>query len=858
MSTIDFGIDLGTTNSSVASCRGGDLRIFQTTELMTVTPSVVYLGRNARMLVGKKAYDAWPGDPQNTQAEFKRWMGFSDKLHFPAANRDMSAEELSAEVLKSLRADVRRATGEELTASVITVPAAFGALQCDATGRAAKMAGFLEAPLLQEPIAAAIAYGASAAGDGGKGQRWLVFDLGGGTLDIAVVSTRNGRLAVLEHQGNNRLGGKDIDRAIAEHLILPALTGQFKLPSADGQPQEYQRLFRQIIRLAEQAKIALSTAESAPIDVFNIGADLDGAPIEAAITLSRADLEKRIEPLVANCLDLVKRALAGARLGAGDVDRVLLVGGPTQMPAVRAALASLFPTGEKVLDHALDPMTVVAQGAALYASTVERTTAAPVAPGTLAADETKKTSPVGSSAAAQLKLNHERASGTSQSPVAGTFTGGASIDEVKIDAEGGVWSSGWVAVSKNTFVMEVMLAPHKPVTKFTVSGRTRSGAAVPVEPAQFAIAYMLPMAAPPLPHTIAIELSADSSRPAFDPVFKRHTPLPAEAHKTYRADRTLRPSDVDATLPIKFWEIEVSDDPQERWWDGCVHIRSETLKRPLMEGTEISLTVKIDKSRKMTVEVFVPSLNQGFTDNVYVPDPPTAKNQLQEQLGVCFDRLHRVTQAIYADDRDDLREDAQTLQMKLEFIAEQLAEHERRAALTGGGDPDALLAATENLRKIRVFLTQLEEQLTVTNRNSALITKVKGQYRYTSGLVQQFGNPAQQEPLEKLRGQMERYIESNDTRGLRYVYEQLCIIAGGLNANRVEFWQGWHDELRHPSSRYVNAEQAAHWIQRADDARSRNDLPGLKESVRELWKLRLPDQLQSSQDQAMQSGLKSD
>jgi hypothetical protein len=90
------------------------------------------------------------------------------------------------------------------------------------------------------------------------------------------------------------------------------------------------------------------------------------------------------------------------------------------------------------------------------------------------------------------------------------------------------------------------------------------------------------------------------------------------------------------------------------------------------------------------------------------------------------------------------------------------------------------------------------------------------------------------------------------------VYEQLCIIAGGLNANRVEFWQGWHDELRHPSSRYVNAEQAAHWIQRADDARAKNDLTGLKESVRELWKLRLPDQLQSSQDQAMQSGLKSD
>src|SRR4051812_18739670 len=159
MPTIDYGIDLGTTNSSAACCRKGEVRIFQSTELMSVTPSVVYIGKTGRMVVGKRAYDAWPADPQNIQAEFKRWMGFSDRLTFPASNRMMSAEELSAEVLKSLRADVRRATDEEITAAVITVPAAFGALQCDATGRAAKLAGFAEAPLLQEPIAAAIAYG---------------------------------------------------------------------------------------------------------------------------------------------------------------------------------------------------------------------------------------------------------------------------------------------------------------------------------------------------------------------------------------------------------------------------------------------------------------------------------------------------------------------------------------------------------------------------------------------------------------------------------------------------------------------------------------------------------------------------
>src|ERR1700748_2583683 len=118
--SIDFGIDLGTTNSSVGVCRGGEVRIFQTTDLRNVTPSVVYVSKTGRLLVGKKAYDIWVQDPQNTQAEFKRWMGFSDQLKCPASGRVMSAEELSAEVLKALRADASRQTQEPITSAVIT------------------------------------------------------------------------------------------------------------------------------------------------------------------------------------------------------------------------------------------------------------------------------------------------------------------------------------------------------------------------------------------------------------------------------------------------------------------------------------------------------------------------------------------------------------------------------------------------------------------------------------------------------------------------------------------------------------------------------------------------------------------
>ena len=778
--TLDFGIDLGTTNSSVACCRGGQTRLFQTTELMTITPSVVYIGRNGRMLVGKRAYDAWPADPENTQAEFKRWMGFSDTLLFPACNRRLSAEELSAEVLKSLRADVQRASGEDLTASVITVPAAFGALQCDATGRAAKLAGFEEAPLLQEPIAAAIAYGASAAG---KSQRWIVFDLGGGTLDIAVVSTRNGRLAVLEQQGNNRLGGKDIDRVLVENILLPALSSAFKLPDKKEQPAYYNRIFRSLVRVAEQAKIALSTAEKTPIDVFNIGADLAGAPIELSMELTRTEMEKQLEPLLEKCLDLTRRALDGARITSADIDRVILVGGPTQMPLVRQALASLL--GDK-LDFSIDPMTVVAQGAALYASTLERA----ILP---AATPDAKIEPAKPGVAA-IRLNHERASGTVKSPVAGNVPAATGIHEVKIDAEGGAWSSGWIPIAQERFVTEVMLQSGRPVTRFLVTARSKSGAAIAVSPAEFTIAFMLPMSAPPLPHTIAIELDSGDSKDHFDPVFKRHTPLPAEARKVYRADRSLRPSDFSTTLPIKFWEIEVSDDPQEKWWAGCVHVRADKLKRPITEGTEINLTVKIDKSRRMTVEVFIPSLNQGFAHDVFVPDPPTTRNQLQQQLDLCFDRVNRLFKFAYAAERPETAEKLQSLQLKLEQIAEHVQEEQAR----GNPDPDALLGPAEILRKIRLLITQIEEQLESERGMSPQALKLRADHRWTASVVEHHGTAADKEMMARLGEQLERYLEISDERGLKFVGEQMLQLRSSILMHQRWYFENVLQHLNRP------------------------------------------------------------
>jgi molecular chaperone DnaK len=423
---INYGIDLGTTNSCIVRLDGGEFTIMQNADQMNVTPSVVRVLRSGSMLVGRRAYNAIAEDPDNVAAEFKRLMGQKHQHAFPASGRAMSPEELSAEVLKSLLSDARRRQPDgDLSAAVITVPAAFTALQCEATARAARLAGLDEHPLLQEPIAAALAYGAR---PDSRDERWLVFDLGGGTLDIAVVSTREGRLSVLEHRGDNHLGGKDIDRLIVRNILLPHLAAQFALPD---EPAAGGRLLRKLTLIAEYAKIELSTSDETIVSLIDLGEDAEGRLIEAELPLSRAEVEAEIEPLVARCLQLAGDTLAAARLRGAELDRVLLVGGPTQMPYVRSRIGDAL--GAKV-DFSLDPMTVVAYGAALYGATLERAAGAGAAPRVAH----------GAAGKLSVRLAFDPVSTSLEAAVAGKIDGARAQEarEVKIDADNNFWTSG--------------------------------------------------------------------------------------------------------------------------------------------------------------------------------------------------------------------------------------------------------------------------------------------------------------------------------------------------------------------------------------------------------------------------------
>ena len=594
MSTvIEFGIDLGTTNSCIARWESGAVRVFQNNDQMNVTPSAIHILKSGRTIIGRRAHAALLTDSDNVAIEFKRWLGQKDRKLFPSIGKEFSSEELSAEILKALREDVKRAIGEEVTSAVITVPAAFGALQCEATARAAELAGLIEAPLLQEPVAAAIGYGIKPESEN---QKWLVFDLGGGTLDIAVVSTKDGRLNVLEHRGNNLLGGKDVDRLILEEVVIPALKTQFDVRSLDTGARS--RLRSRLLAKAEEAKIDLSREEEVVISLFDLGADDAGTPIEQEIAVTRARLATVMEHLLTQCCALVGEAIEGARIHAKDLDRILLVGGPTQSPVVRARLQSEF--GIPV-DFSVDPMTVVGRGAAIYAATLEKTHKAPI---------------LNSPEAVVIKLAFEPVSADLQPAVAGMVTSPDKAVQIKIDAEGGGWTSGWLPTSGGFFETAVQLSPAE-ITTFWTYSRNLKGRLLDTQPSEFRIRHGLVPMAPPLPHTLSFELIGFDGRPQLDPVFPKGSPLPVEKTIRYRAAHSVSPDRPDSSLAIKLWEGEFLSDPDTNEWVCNLVLAHDGVKRAIPQGAEIEVDIKISASRLINVSAFVPVLNQHFTNNVW-------------------------------------------------------------------------------------------------------------------------------------------------------------------------------------------------------------------------------------------------
>ncbi len=347
-----IGIDLGTTNSCVAVMEGGESKVIVNAEGMRTTPSVVSF-KNGDIAVGESARRQ-AATNLDTVFSIKRHMGTDYKVHIKSTNKDYTPQEISAMILQNLKATAEAYLGEKVTEAVITVPAYFNDAERQATKDAGKIAGLDVKRIINEPTAAALAYGIDK--NSTKEQRVLVYDLGGGTFDVSILELADGTYEVLSTDGNNRLGGDDFDNRVVDYMVK-----EFKRTNNIDLSTNKSAMFRLKLE-AEKAKKDLSGITTTDINIPFIAMDSDGSPVHFDMTLTRSKFEELIRDLVESTTKNVRQALKGANLTTSDIDQVLLVGGSTRIPCVQELVRKEL---GKEPNRSINPDEVVAMGAAI-------------------------------------------------------------------------------------------------------------------------------------------------------------------------------------------------------------------------------------------------------------------------------------------------------------------------------------------------------------------------------------------------------------------------------------------------------------------------------------------------------------
>ena len=346
-----IGIDLGTTNSCVAVMEGGESVVIANAEGNRTTPSVVAFSKNGERMVGQVAKRQAITNPDRTISSIKREMGTDHRVGIDGKN--YTPQEISAMVLQKLKADAESYLGQTVTEAVITVPAYFTDSQRQATKDAGKIAGLEVKRIINEPTAAALAYGL----DKEEAQKIMVYDLGGGTFDVSILDIDDGVIEVLATAGNNRLGGDDFDECVMKHLVA-----EFK--KAEGIDLSSDKVAMQRLKeAAEKAKIELSGVTTSNVNLPYITADATG-PKHLDVTLSRAKFNELTAHLVEATMGPVRQAMSDAGLSGGEISKVLLVGGSSRIPAVQDAVKKI--TGKDGF-KGINPDECVAMGAAIQA-----------------------------------------------------------------------------------------------------------------------------------------------------------------------------------------------------------------------------------------------------------------------------------------------------------------------------------------------------------------------------------------------------------------------------------------------------------------------------------------------------------
>jgi len=827
---IDYGIDLGTTNSSIARMTNGEPKIVKSEKYQKdTTPSCINFNKKKTQFIGDDASNKYrqdaiaafknrstdkTGNATNSFIEFKRTMGTDKRYTSSHMEINYSSENLSAEILKKLKSYVR---DEDIKAAIITVPAKFRQSQVDATKRAADLAGFAYSELLQEPIAASLAYGVDAKKTDGY---WLVFDFGGGTFDAALMKVDEGVMKVIDTDGDNYLGGKNLDYAIVDNILIPYLEEKYAISGILDNDQAKTLLCDALKWMAEEAKIELSTKPT-----FNcvtdepIGEDDDGNEMELDIRISLADYEEAISPIFQRSIDISNTVLSRNNLRGEDLTAVILIGGPTFSQTLRRLLREQLSPN---IDTSIDPMTAVALGAALYASTRD-------IPRRLQERDNSRI---------QLTLKYPETTveqevtlgvRVDRNSTKGHIPGRLFIEVGRIDKG---WSSGRIEIVDDAEIIQLILALGK-ANSFSINLFDEKGSFIDCEPDQINIIQGLTVAQAVLPRTICIEiLDAKGGKQRLQEVkgLLKNQPLPAKGKAEYlKTQQEIRPGNKQDIISIPIYEGENRSRAIFNAFAGKVIITGEDISQYLPKDSEVEITISKDASGLIETTTYFPYIDE--TINKQIKPNIDQSDHTANHLTSEIDMARKCKEFIEEEYPEADEEKLQILSDKLYEIEEILEK--------GRGDYDARQQVMERLREVQIEMDKLEAE----NKWPQIQQKLLDALKRVNLINERYGNEKSGRVVEQFNNQVSAVIDKGDPSladtllsAIKVLDYELIRQDPGFFISYIKYYDEHFNELA-----WKNRSEAKKYIATAKQEISQGPtLKNLEALCWQLWEL-LPD-----------------
>ena len=741
-SKIDYGVDLGTTNSAISRMENGEATIKKLPHKDTMASCVAFNKKG--ILVGDKAHAAYRSEretalskdiKQNAFIEFKRTMG-TDKKYSSEYGGDLSSEELSAEILKFLKSFI---TDENFSSIVITIPAAFKNNQKEATRESAKLAGFTHIELLQEPVAAAMSYGLDTDKKDGF---WLVFDFGGGTFDAALLKVEEGIMQVIDTEGDNYLGGKNLDYTIVDEILIPHIQENFSIDSYlnnDDKKSSYRDALKSF---AEELKNELSFKDS-----YNLykedrcGVDDEGLEIEIDVTVDQSQIETVLSPVFQKAVNCSLALLKRNNLQGSSLDSLILVGGPTFSPVLRKMLEQQICKP----DTSADPMTVVSEGAALYASTVDVSEEV--------REQTRDKTKI------QLEIANESSTVETEEfvpiKILADKTEGEIPEKVFAEVTRGdkAWSSGKVEINTIGEVVEIQLNEGK-TNVFEVVLFDDKGNILESEPSSFSVIQGSKIGSATLPYNVGIELKDKTTgKVRFKTIkgLEKNQSIPAIGTRNgLKTQKQIRPGMDSDFIKIPVYEGEHASEGTRAIYNEHVtdiKISGADLPSLLPENSDVDLTINIDRSEKITVTAYFPYLD-------YSTDIEVDSTQTSIETSWLENEIKKAKGSIA-----ELKEDGNSDNGQLAKVEAELEQIEKSFE-NNKNDVDGKQEVLTNLRKSLKTIDELND----TTEWPKLEETLKKEFYRLEKVNNDLGNEKTTQVVNQFRSQLDEVIRAKDVK----------------------------------------------------------------------------------------------